>query len=248
MKAIAVTVLSFLTAFSSAHAVAQRVRVNGQDKGQLVGIRVPNSNNPIQNVNDQNIACNSGYRTPVSNVVIDVKAGDRVGVQWGHVIGGAQFANDPDHPIAKSHKGPTIFYMAKVDNAATAQPNGLRWFKVFEDGLDGSGQWGVDRMIQNGGWVDFTMPSCVAPGNYLLRAEIIALHSASKQGQAQFYMGCAQINVSGSGSSTGGQTVSFPGAYSANDPGILVSIYNAQGQPTGNGQPYKIPGPAVLRC
>jgi cellulase len=26
------------------------------------------------------------------------------------------------------------------------------------------------------------------PGNYLLRAEIIALHSASKQGEAQFYV------------------------------------------------------------
>ena len=78
--------------------------------------------------------------------------------------------------------------MAKVDNAATAQPNGLKWFKVAEDGLDGSGQWGVDRMINSGGWVDFTLPSCIAPGNYLLRHEIIALHSASKQGQAQFYM------------------------------------------------------------
>jgi cellulase len=122
-------------------------------------------------------------------------------------------------------------------------------------------------MISNGGWVDFSMPSCVAPGQYLLRAEIIALHSASKAGQAQFYMvrilthigrwrdratanryqGCAQINVKGSGSSTGSQTVSFPGAYSASDPGILVSIYNSQGQPTGNGQ-YKIPGPSVLKC
>ncbi|KAF2743690.1 lytic polysaccharide monooxygenase [Sporormia fimetaria CBS 119925] len=248
MKAIAVTVLSFLTAFSSAHAVAQRVRVNGADQGQLVGIRTPNSNYPIQNVNDGNMACNSGFRTPVSTKVIDVKAGDRIGVQWGHVIGGAQFANDPDHPIAKSHKGPTLFYMAKVDNAATASGSGLKWFKVFEDGLDGSGQWGVDRMINSGGWVDFQLPSCIASGNYLLRTEIIALHSASKPGEAQFYMGCAQINVSGSGSGSNAQTVSFPGAYSANDPGILVSIYNAQGQPRGNGQAYKIPGPAVLRC
>jgi cellulase len=153
---------------------------------------------------------------------------------------------------------------AKVDNAANAQPNGLKWFKVSEDGLDGSGQWGVDRLISNGGWMDFTMPSCVAPGNYLLRAEIIALHSASSQGGAQFYMvrpsrwvaatmqltdmqGCAQINVSSSGSRSG-DTVSFPGAYSANHPGILVSIYNQQGQPLGNGQPYQIPGPSVLRC
>lgn len=111
----------------------------------------------------------------------------------------------------------------------------------------GSGTWAVDKMISNGGWVDFTMPTCVAPGQYLLRAELIALHSASKQGGAQFYMGCAQINVSGSGSKEG-TTVSFPGAYSASDAGILVSIYDKQGNPKGNGQAYKIPGPAVLTC
>ncbi|KAF2198168.1 glycoside hydrolase family 61 protein-like protein [Delitschia confertaspora ATCC 74209] len=247
MKFSVIATLSILPLLSSAHCIAQRVRVNGQDNGELVGIRSPNSNNPIQNVNDGNFACNSGYRTPVSSKVINVKAGDRVGVMWGHVIGGAQFANDADNPIAKSHKGPTIFYLAKVDNAATAQPNGLKWFKVAEDGLDGSGQWGVDRMIANNGWVDFTMPSCVAPGQYLLRAEIIALHSASKQGQAQFYMGCAQINISSSGSKTG-NTVSFPGAYSASDPGILVNIYDSKGQPTGGGMQYKIPGPQVLQC
>ncbi|PSN62551.1 hypothetical protein BS50DRAFT_603251 [Corynespora cassiicola Philippines] len=248
MRFIAAAVLSLLPALSSAHCIAQRVRVNGQDNGELVGIRAPNSNYPIQNVNDQSMACNANYRTPVSTKVIDVKPGDKVGVQWGHVIGGAQFPNDPDHPIAKSHKGPTIFYMAKVDNAASASPNGLKWFKVYEDGLDGSGQWGVDRMISAGGWQDFTMPSCIAPGQYLLRAEIIALHSASKQGEAQFYIGCAQINLTGSGTNAGGQTVSFPGAYSANDPGILISIYNQMGQPVGNGQPYKIPGPAALKC
>lgn len=75
-----------------------------------------------------------------------------------------------------------------MSNAATASPSGLKWFKVAEDGLDSSGQWGVDRMINNGGWVDFTLPTCIAPGNYLLRAEIIALHSAGSTGGAQFYM------------------------------------------------------------
>ena len=100
-----------LPALSSAHTIAQNVRVNGNDNGMLVGIRVPNSNNPILNVNDANIACNSGYRTPVSTIVIDVKAGDKVGVKWGHVIGGAQSANDADNPIAKSHKGPIMYYM-----------------------------------------------------------------------------------------------------------------------------------------
>jgi cellulase len=137
--------------------------------------------------------------------------------------------------------------MAKVADAARASPSNLQWFKVSEDGLDSSGTWGVDRMISNGGWTEMTMPSCVAPGQYLLRAEMIALHSASTTGGAQFYMGCAQINVSGSGSKIG-NTVSFPGAYKADDAGIKLSIYNAQGQPKGNGTPYKIPGPVKLQC
>lgn len=114
--------------------------MNGQDNGQLVGIRSPNSvctrnnahkrsypnflqNNPILNVNDASIACNSGFRTPVSTKVIDVKAGDKVGVMWGHVIGGAQSANDADNPIAKSHKGPTMFYMYVL--LRTTSPNHL---------------------------------------------------------------------------------------------------------------------------
>ncbi|KAH9880057.1 hypothetical protein J1614_002082 [Plenodomus biglobosus] len=244
MKLFATT-LALLPVLSSAHCIAQRVRVNGQDNGQGNGIRVASSNNPITNVNDGSLACNVGLSS--SSKIIDVKAGDQVGVMWGHVLGGAQFPGDKDNPIAPSHKGPTIFYMAKVDNAASASPTGLKWFKVFEDGLDGSGKWGVDRMINANGWVDFTLPSCVVPGQYLLRAEIIALHSATKQGGAQFYVGCAQINISGLGSKTG-STVSFPGAYQANDPGILVSIYDTKGNPVGNGQPYKIPGPVKLTC
>lgn len=137
--------LLFLPALTSAHCIAQRVRVNGQDYGQGNGIRVAGSNNPITDVKDGNLACNTGLSS--SSKVIDVKAGDQVGVMWGHVLGGPQFAGDKDNPIAPSHKGPTLFYMAKVDNAATASPAGLKWFKVFEDGLDGVGKWGVDRMV-----------------------------------------------------------------------------------------------------
>ncbi len=96
-----------------------------------------------------------------STTVISVKAGDRVGAFWGHVIGGAQFANDADNPIAKSHKGPVMAYLAKVDNAASASLTGLKWcvppfhsnhvppvlntnlplpyrFKIWQDGFDTS--------------------------------------------------------------------------------------------------------------
>ncbi|KAK4113990.1 lytic polysaccharide monooxygenase [Canariomyces notabilis] len=229
------------------HAIFQKVSVNGKDQGQLTGIRAPNNNNPVQDVNSQNMIC--GQSGTKSNTVINVAAGDRIGSYWGHVIGGAQFANDPDHPIAKSHKGPVMAYLAKVDNAATASLNGLKWFKIWQDGFDtGSRKWGVDNMISNQGWVYFNMPQCIAPGQYLLRVEVLALHSANRPNQAQFYQSCAQINVSGSGSFTPSQTVSFPGAYKASDPGISVNIYGPQGAPDMGGKPYTPPGPAPITC
>lgn len=61
-----------------------------------------------------------------------------------HTIGGPQGANDADNPIASSHKGPVIAYLAKVDNAATASQTGLKWFKIGQDTFDTSTKkWGV---------------------------------------------------------------------------------------------------------
>lgn len=122
-------------------------------------------------------------------------------------------------------------------------------FKIWEDTFDtGSRVWGVDNLLKNNGWVYFNLPTCVASGQYLLRVEVLALHSASKQGQAQFYQSCAQINVSGSGSLSPSNTVTFPGAYSASDPGILTSIYGKTGQPDNDGKPYTAPGPKPVSC
>ena len=62
------------------------------------------------------------------------------------------------------------------------------WFKIASDGLGSDGKWGVDRLISNGGVQTITIPQCIAPGQYLLRGELIALHGASSSGGAQFYM------------------------------------------------------------
>ena len=63
---------------------------------------------------------------------------------------------------------------AAVSNAASAQPGGQKWFKIWHDGLDvAAGTWAIDKMINNNGWVDFTLPSCVAPGDYLLKVELL---------------------------------------------------------------------------
>lgn len=46
----------------------------------------------------------------------------------------------------------------------------------------------------------------------------IALHSAYSAGGAQFYMSCANIRVTGSGSTELSGGVSLPGAYQSSDP------------------------------
>jgi hypothetical protein len=46
--------------------------------------------------------------------------------------------------------------------------------QIYEDGLDVPTQaWAVDRMIANGGLVNFTIPACIEPGQYLLRHEVL---------------------------------------------------------------------------
>ncbi|KAI1303786.1 glycoside hydrolase family 61 protein [Xylaria venustula] len=235
-------------ASAEAHTIFQEVSVNDQKQGSLVALRAPNDNNPVYDVTSQDIICQKAGRT--SSSIINVNPGDQIGAYWGHVIGGAQFANDPDNPIAASHKGPITAWLAKVDNAATASKTGLKWFKIWEDTFNPSTKkWGVDNMISNQGWTKFQMPQCIAPGNYLLRVEILALHSARTSMGAQFYMSCAQLKIGGSGAFSPSQTVSFPGAYQQNDPSILINIYGSTGQPDNGGKAYNAPGNvAVIKC
>ncbi|KAF4624386.1 hypothetical protein G7Y89_g13785 [Cudoniella acicularis] len=233
----------------SGHGMWQKLKVNGADQGQNVAIRPPAVNNPILSVTGSSIACNTGLKTPISTAVVKIPAGAKVSSWFEHVIGGAQMSGDADNPIAVSHKGPITVYLAKVSSAASATDyNSYSWFKIAEEGLDNSsGKWAVDTMIANKGWWDFTMPSCIAPGQYLLRIELLALHSAYKEGAAQFYVSCAGIEVTGSGTQTGTDLVKFPGAYTSTDPGIMLNIY--QGSiPNNAGKPYAIPGPKPITC
>ena len=132
-------------------------------------------------------------------------------------------------------------YMKKVDDAVSDTGIGDGWFKISEDGLDASGEWAVTKLIANQGLQDIPIPACLEDGQYLLRAEIIALHGASSPGGAQFYMECAQLQVEGGAGGAAPATISFPGEYSSSDPGITVNIY-------GDLPSYEIPGPEVFAC
>ncbi|GJC83534.1 putative endo-beta-1,4-glucanase D [Colletotrichum liriopes] len=191
--------MKFLTSFvhfivcANAHAIFQRLIVNGADQGRLKGIRAPESTDPIQDVYDADFACNKNIRYE-DDFVVAVPAGAEVSAWWAHGIDGPMYPNDVDHPIAASHKGPIMVYLAKVNDAVSANKNSkgtLDWFKISEKGLN-NGVWAVDELIADEGWYNFTMPPCVPPGQYLMRVEILALHGAYTLGEAQFYMECAQ--------------------------------------------------------
>jgi len=99
--------------------------------------------------------------------------------------------------------------MAKVADATTATTGSF--FKVAEDGYKGTTPtWGTEILNANCGKRAFTVPKNIAAGNYLVRAEVLALHAGA--GQPQPYISCFQVKVTGGGSAnpTG---VSFPGAY-----------------------------------
>ncbi|SPO05164.1 related to cellulose binding protein CEL1 [Cephalotrichum gorgonifer] len=141
------------------------------------------------------------------------------------------------------HPGPMAFYLAKVPAGSSIDSfdgSGAVWFKIYHEQPQFGAQltWGSNNKAS----FDVPIPACIAPGDYLLRAEHIALHSAGSPGGAQFYISCAQITVTGGGSTEPTNKVAIPGAYSASDPGILININYPV--PTS----YKNPGPAVFTC
>lgn len=96
---------------------------------------------------------------------------------------------DCDSPaIGGNHFGPVMVYLSKVEDA-TAADGSSKWFKIGEYGYQ-NGTWGTDVLNDNCGQFEVTIPKTIADGDYLLRAEAIALHTAQSEGGAQFYMTC----------------------------------------------------------
>ncbi len=68
-----------------------------------------------------------------------------------------------------------------------------------------------------------TIPKCIQNGEYLLRIQSLGIHNPTG-GVPQFYISCAQVNVTGGGSATPGPTVKIPGAFKATDPGYTANV------------------------
>ncbi|KAJ3513004.1 hypothetical protein NLJ89_g3188 [Agrocybe chaxingu] len=213
---------------ASAHSTFQQLWINGVDAGSSC-LRTAANNNPIS-TNGGDLACNVHSRSPN---VCTIRPGDKVTVEMHQQPGQRSCANEG---IGGNHFGPVLVYMASVSDATTADARSAGWFKVSELGLVSRNPqyFGSQVLNDNCGHYTFTVPD-IAPGNYLIRAEVIALHVAGSSGGAQHYPACFQVNVAGSGTARP-PTVRFPGAYSPSDPGILVNIYQSLST-------YRVPGP-----
>lgn len=157
-----------------------------------------------------------------------VKAGGSVELQW------------TDWPT--SHHGPVITYLANCNgDCSDVDKTTLKFFKIDQGGLiddsDVPGTWATDKLISNNNSRTITIPSTIESGNYVLRHEIIALHSAGNKDGAQNYPQCLNLKVTGGGSDSPSGTLGTE-LYKDTDPGILVNIYTSLSS-------YTIPGPAL---
>jgi len=213
----------------NAHYIFNILMVNGQQIGGEYEYVRKNSNSYMPSfmeiVNSNDLRCNQGA-TSSGTKTYEVKAGDKVGLKV--------FNNE-----FIEHPGPGFFYLSKAPGAVSDYDGSGDWFKVWESGAVGSpttnegwGTWGAYTM-------EFTLPSSLPDGEYLLRGEHIGIHE-NHVGKPQFYVECAQIKVTGGGNGSPSPLVKIPGVYSTSDPALSFNFWGGAG--AGN---YVMPGPAV---
>ncbi|KAI2643396.1 lytic polysaccharide monooxygenase [Xylaria nigripes] len=228
-----------LAKLASAHGYVSGIEVNGGDwvdgtnpnwyyqpvAPDTPGWRAMNQDNGFVSPDaytSPDIACHKN--ATAAPTYVEANAGDTLTLFWN---------TWPD-----THKGPMINYLAQCNGECTTETSDdLSFTKISESGYD-SGVWMTDTMIAQNFSTDVVIPSTLAPGNYIIRHEIIALHSAGSQGGAQNYPQCVNLKL-GSGGSTalpaGEAATEF---YTPTDPGILFDLYSPFDS-------YPIPGPAV---
>ncbi|CAA7263309.1 unnamed protein product [Cyclocybe aegerita] len=174
----------------------------------------------------KDITCSIGNsKLPPGPITATVAAGGTVTAQWN------------TWPLG--HYGPVLNYMAKCPSTGCSSwraDTGTPWFKIQQD-VYKNGEWASDTLAKTGFRYDIKIPKNIAPGDYLLRHENLALHGASNIGGAQFYPVCIQLTVTGGGS-LNPSGLGFPGAYRATDPGIHFNPY----QGDAANRAYKAPG------
>ncbi|KAB5515074.1 glycoside hydrolase family 61 protein [Coniochaeta sp. 2T2.1] len=233
-----------LPALVSSHGHVTNIVINGLSYLGFDGTSYPYDPNPPPSVGwiiddtdngfvqpsafgTADIICHRSAKPAVGHAV--VAAGDKISLQW--LV-----------PWPDSHHGPVIDYLANCNGPCeSVDKTKLEFFKIDGAGWVSGGNpglWASDALVQNNSTWLVEIPATIAPGNYVLRHEIIALHAAGSVNGAQAYPQCVNLQITGSGTS---KPAGVPGTqlYKSTDPGILFNIYTS---PIS----YVVPGPTLI--
>lgn len=238
------TAASLLPRFSLAHWQYTNLIVEGEVIGEPYQyVRQSNvSDAPLQIVNSTTMRCNSGGSsgTALGTQTLTVRAGAELGFKIASTFG---------------HPGVQQVYVSKAPRGVSAADydGSGGWVKIYAasyrlspnstaaspepaiDPQDGI-VWATAKMHS----FRFPLPAELPEGEYLIRAEGLALHAAHKLDQAQFYVGCAQVIVESlGGTDSVGPLVEFPGAYDKTSPGVLIPDFWTKIRN------YTMPGPGL---
>ncbi len=213
-----------LPTLTSAHATMFGASPNSSapSDGRSKYIRTPPTNDPVRDLASPNIICNVAGGTPAPSF-LRAAPGDTLTFRWFHFN-----PSDPGDILDPSHKGAILTYIAKYTEGNGAGPI---WSKLAEQGFEG-GQWATIKMIANGGKVEVGLPKALAPGKYLVRQELLALHMADFRGDlvpgrgAEIYPSCVQVEVvGGEGKAVPDQGFDFNKGYKYDGEGLFFNIY-----------------------
>ncbi|KAJ7586786.1 glycoside hydrolase [Mycena floridula] len=237
MKSFSVLIaLAALTARVSAHYVWPQFIVGGTNTTAWQYVRQTNNwqdLNPMTDVSSTDVRCYDSLE-PGTASTISVAAGSTV----GFTVSG--------NPSNLYHAGVLNVYMAKAPtgtDVANWDGSGTVWFKIYQISAVTDGGTSITFPTTGMTEVTFPIPPQTPSGQYLIRTEHIAIHSASSFGGAQFYIACAQVQVCPSGTGTPGPLVAFPGAYTVSSANRFVDIRIDIYYPIPT--TYIQPGPAV---
>jgi cellulase len=145
-----------------------------------------------------------------------------------------------------SHHGPAIDYLAPCSGEClNASPLNLKFTKIAASGVIKPGppssyQWATDAIRKNNNTHPVKIPANLKAGNYVLRTELIALHTAGTVGGAQNYPQCFNLKVTGSGTTTLPAGVPATQFYKPETNGIVFNI-------AAKVDSYPIPGPPLWK-